>query len=438
MTKYIWIFVIGLLGLTQPVLAAVHIQTWSLDNGAKVYFVENHTLPMVDVSVNFDAGSKRDPENKMGLAGFTNRLLSRGTQALGDQPARTEAEILDRFAYLAAPYRHSYNNDSGGVAMRVLSEEKEQGAAIQLLAQVLAAPNFPEDVMERSKKRTILAIQETNIQPDTIAAKKFYQQIYGSHPYGGYADAASISSITQEDLIDFHRKHYVANHAIVSIVGDISKTQAQHIAQQLTEHLPQGESLPMLPDVPEQKANTQWIAHPAAQAHIMMGQVSVEMTDPDYVALVVGNYILGSGGFVSRLMHEVREKRGLAYSVGSGFSPMMQKGPFVIALQTKKEQAAEALEVTRQTLKTFIEQSVTQKELQAAKDYLIGSNAFRLNSNGKILDNIEDIGIYHLPLDFLETWPDKVKQVTEEQVKAAFAKKVHFDELTTIVVGPAK
>ena len=217
------------------------------------------------------------------------------------------------------------------------------------------------------------------------------------------------------------------------------RRQAQAIAEQLTAALPKSPLPPALPAVElPQQAQEQRIAHPASQSHILVGYPGVRRGDPDYFPLYVGNYILGGGGFVSRLTSEVREKRGLVYSVYSYFMPMAVEGPFQIGLQTKKEQGEEALKVVRDTLQRFMEKGVTEDELKAAKQNLIGGFPLRLDSNAKILDYLAVIGFYKLPLSYLEDFNKEVEKVTAAQIKEAFNRRIHPDQMVTVVVGAAQ
>jgi zinc protease len=228
----------------------------------------------------------------------------------------------------------------------------------------------------------------------------------------------------------------VANHAVVAMIGDVSRDEADAIARELTARLPQGQPLPELPATPAPHQAEQWLPHPASQAHVRIGAPALERGDPDFFALTVGNYVLGGGGFVSRLTHEVREKRGLAYSVYSYFNPLAQPGPFTIGLQTKKDQTEEALKIVRNTLDAFLRDGPTEAEVAAAKDNLIGGFPLRIDSNRKILDNIAVIGFYRLPLDYLDTWTDKIKKVSLADIRAAFRRKLDAGKLATVVVGP--
>ncbi|WP_016834714.1 M16 family metallopeptidase, partial [Herbaspirillum lusitanum] len=311
----------------------------------------------------------------------------------------------------------------------------ERDAAIGLLARTLAQPSFPEALFARDKARTIADVRESQTKAEDIAAKAFWAALYGTHPYARQESEDSVAAITRDDLVAFHRTHYVANRAVVAMIGDVTRAQADQIAQRLTQQLPQGLALPALPEVALTAPKDQRISHPASQSHILIGMPALVRGDPDFFALTVGNYILGGGGFVSRLTNEVREKRALTYSVYSYFSPLAQKGPFQIGLQTKQEQTAEALGVVRRTLADYLRDGPTAAELKAAKDNLVGGFALRIDNNRKILDNLAVIGYYGLPLDYLDHWIERIRAVSVQDVRAAFRKHVHPEELSTIIVG---
>lgn len=420
--------------------AALKIQHWMLDNGARVYFVENHTIPMLDLNVEFDAGAKRDPAGKSGTAALTNTMLARGlTQAkLADgtlEPAMSEAEISDAFADLAAQRGSGPGTDRAGMSLRTLSSKAERDQAVLLVARLLSQPSMPADFLQRDKARLLSAIREAMTKPESIAEKAFWRLAYGTHPYGFEATVESVEAITRDDLLAFHARHYVANHAVVSLIGDISKDEADAIARQLTTRLPQGKPLSALPAVATPKAAEERIPHPASQAHILVGTPALQRGDPDFFALTVGNYILGGGGFVSRLTKEVREKRGLAYSAYSYFSPMEQPGPYQAGLQTRKDQSDDALKVVHETIASYLQNGPTEAELKAAKDNLIGGFALRIDNNRKILDNIAVIGYYQMPLDYLDTWTTQVARVSVADIRAAFNRKLSMDKLVTVIVG---
>ncbi|BAO31086.1 M16 family metallopeptidase [Sulfuritalea hydrogenivorans] len=409
--------------------AGVKIEHWTAPSGAQVYFVETRVLPILDVQIDFAAGSAFVPAGKSGLASVTHGLLETGAADLDEE------QIAGRLVDIGARLGGGVDSDRASVSMRTLSARAEREAALNLMRTVLSAPTFPQAVLEREKGRTIASIREAETRPDTIAGKRFAAAIYPDHPYGVSPTVDSVGAITREDLVAFHRQHYGAKGAVVSIIGDVSRAEAEAIAQHLTEVLPAGGGKLVPPDVKKPLRGTLKIAHPAAQSHIHIGLPAIRRSDADYFPLLVGNYTLGGGGFVSRLMKEVREKRGYAYSVYSYFAPRKLEGPFEIGLQTKREQVPDALKVVDEVLTDYIAKGPTPKELAAAKKNLVDGLALRMDSNAKLLGYLSAIGFYGLPLTYLDEFPAKVKAVTVEQVKAAFARHVKAENLMTVIVA---
>jgi zinc protease len=440
MKRLLILFGLSLAALTPfaPAHAALKIQSWTLQNGAKVLFVENHAIPIFDVKVEFDAGSRRDPAGKAGTAALTNAMLARGLRASTTplaEAAMSEAQISDTFADTAAQRGGEALQDHAGLSLRSLSSRAERDAAVTIVARLMAHPSFPQDFFERDKARTLAAIREDETKPDAIASKAFWRVVYGDHPYAQQESVASVEAITRDDLVAFHQAHYVANRAVIAMIGDVTRAEAEAIAQELTARLPQGQPLPALPEVKTGAGREERISHPASQAHVLVGMPAVVRGDPDYFPLMVGNYALGGGGFVSRLMVEVREKRGLSYGAYSFFQPLAQQGPFEAGFETEREQTGQALKVVRDTISSFLRDGPTKEELKAAKDNLVGGFALRIDDNKKILDNIAAIGFYNLPLDYLDTWTAKVEKVSIDDIKAAFARRLSMDKMSTIVVG---
>ena len=410
-------------------LAGVKIEHWTAPSGAKVYFVETRVLPILDVQIDFSAGGAYVPAAKAGLAGLTQGLLEAGAADLDEE------QIAGRLVDIGARLGGGADSDRASVSLRTLTAAKERDAALGLMRAVLSAPTFPQSVLEREKGRTIASIREAETRPDAIAGKRFAAAIYPDHSYGASPTVDSVGTITREDLVAFHRQHYGAQGAIVSIIGDVSRAEAEAIAQRLTEALPAGGGNLVPPAVKKPLRGTIKIAHPAAQSHIHIGLPAIRRSDVDYFPLLVGNYTLGGGGFVSRLMKEVREKRGYAYSVYSYFAPRKLEGPFEIGLQTKREQVPDALKVVDEVLTDYIAKGPTPKELAAAKKNMVDGLALRMDSNAKLLGYLSAIGFYGLPLTYLDDFPAKVKAVTAEQVKAAFARHVKAENLVTVIVA---
>jgi zinc protease len=412
--------------------AGLPIQHWQSASGAQVYFVENHDLPILDISVNFAAGGSHDTAAKAGTAAMTQGLLALGAGGISDD------QISNRFADLGAVLGGDFDLDRASLKLRTLSSERERTGAVELFATLLQRPDFPADVLEREKARTIAGLREAATQPESISGKAFSAALFGTHPYGNdeAVEPETVEKIGRDDLVAFYRTYYTRSSAVVAIIGDVTRQQAEQLTEQLTAALPEGAAPAAIPPVSlPQQAVEKRIPHQAAQSHILLGYPGIKRGDPDYFPLYVGNYILGGGGFVSRLTEEVREKRGLAYSVYSYFVPLREAGPFQIGLQTKQEQTDQALAVVRETLKKFVKDGPTAKELQAAKDNLIGGFALRLDSNGKVLDYLSVIGFYGLPLTWLDDYIGQVNKVTVAQIKDAFARRIKPDSMVTVIVG---
>ncbi|HQS43296.1 MAG: peptidase M16 [Methylotenera sp. 24-45-7] len=422
----------GLLAFSSSAQAGVKIQQWQSATGAEVYFVENHDLPIVDISINFAAGSARDTPEKSGVAGITKYMMTLGAAGMTDE------KIAQKMADIGAILGGDFDADRAGFKLRTLSSEREKTAALDVFTKILQQPDFPQAVLEREKARIMSGLQEAATQPESISNKAFMKALYGSHPYSldENGEEATVSQINRADLLAFYNRYYAAKGAVVAIIGDLSREQANQIADNITAGLPKADAVPPLPAVslPSQ-ALEQRIAHPASQSHILLGYPGIKRGDPDLFPLYVGNYVLGGGGFVSRLTEEVREKRGLVYSVYSYFMPMAETGPFQVGLQTKKEQAEDALKLVKQTLDNFIKNGITEAELKAAKANIIGGFPMRIDSNNKILDYLAVIGFYKLPLNYLDEYNKNVEKVTVAQIKDAFSRRLKTENFATIIVG---
>lgn len=430
-----WLAVAAVLLLATQAHAILPIQHWEAKSGARVYFVENRDLPMFDLSVGFPAGAAYDTREKSGAASMTSQLLRLGAGGMN------EDEIARRLADVGAQMSPQFDADRAGLALRTLSGAAERKQALDIYARVLQRPEFPAEVLDREKVRLISALKEADTKPETIAALSFSRLVFRDHPYAlrSSGEIDTVSALAREDLATFYQDHYVARQAVVAIMGDLSREEAEAIAEQVTAGLPQSTvSVPQLPPVAALSAgSTRIIAHPALQSHILIGAPGMSRDDPDYFSLFVGNYVLGGGGFVSRITEEVRQKRGLAYSAYSYFAPQLRRGPFLIGMQTQRDQAQEALAVVQKTLRDFINDGPTEKELTAAKQNIIGGFPLRIDSNRKIHGYLAVIGFYRLPLTYLDDFVGKVESVTTAGIKSAFARHIDPDKLVTVVVGAA-
>lgn len=422
--------------------AGIPIEHWTQASGAQVYLVQSPAIPMVDVQLDFDAGGRRDPPQQAGLASVTATMVSKGVAAgrLPDEPALDENALGEAWADLGAGFGAHASSDRMSFTLRSLTYPDLLEKAVKLAARQLAAPSFPADVWVRERETLQAAIREANTRPATLVERAFDQAVYGQHPYGFDTTEASLARIEVPHMAALYRQLILPCRAKVSVVGALNRAQADALVQQLLAGLAGAASAcPSLPSVPEvaalQQASEQRIAFASAQAHVMLGQPGYKRDDPDFFALTVGNYILGGGGFVSRLTNEVREKRGLSYSVYSYFSPGLHAGAFTLGLQTRPDQADQALQVAREVLARFVADGPTEDELKAAKANLIGGFPLRLDSNRKLLENVTNIAWNNLPLNYLDTWTQRVEAVTLADIRAAFQRKLQPDRMATVVLG---
>ena len=425
------IFVVLLSIYSQWTLASLPIQYWQTSSGARVYFVENHDLPMLDISVEFAAGSGMDTLSKSGCANLVQHLLNLGAGGL------SEDQIATALADVGAQLKSHFDRDRAGIALRTLSSERERKQALDIFARIIQHPQFPQDILLREKARIVSGIKESSTKPDYIAERTLMKMLYGNHPYGfnESGEIDTLNGLQREDLLAFYRSYYVAGNAVIAIIGDITRVEAATIAESLTKNLPFAAQKTEIPAVAIPTADIKRIPHPATQSHIQLAYPGLRRSDPDYFPLLVGNHILGGGGFVSRLMEEVRQQRGLAYSVYSFFSPYKEQGPFEIGLQTKKEQSEEAFALSRKVLKDFVTSGPTEEELTAAKQNIIGGFPLRIDSNSKILGYLSMIGFYHLPLTYLTDYLAAVEVVTTEQIRQAFQRRIQPDGMVAVIVG---
>ena len=426
---------LGLAGLAQ---AGIPIQHWTQPSGAGVWLVESPAVPMVDVRIDFDAGGRRDPAQQAGLASVSEAMMDKGIRASGSDPALDENALGEAWADLGASFAGSDGNDRLSFSLRSLTYPDLLARAAALAARQLAEPAYSETVWSRERERLAAAIREAGTRPATVAQRNYQRAVFGTHPYGYDTTEESLARIGVADMQAWHARYLQPCRAKAVVVGAVTRSQADALVAQLLSRLPAGtcEALPAVAEVqPLTEAVEKKIPFESAQAHVYIGQPGFKRNDPDFFPLIVGNYILGGGAFVSRLTQEVREKRGLSYSVYSGFMPGLHAGSFTIGLQTRPDQAAQAVQVARETLRRFVADGPTEAELKAAKSNLIGGFPLLIDSNRKLLDNVANIAANGLPLDYLDTWTQRVQRVSVAQIKAAFARKLQPERMVTVIVG---
>ncbi|MEY3783595.1 MAG: hypothetical protein RIS97_1774 [Pseudomonadota bacterium] len=433
--------ILGTIFCLNSAFAALPIEIWTQPSGAQVFLVQSPAIAMVDVQIDFDAGSRRDPADKAGLASVTAMMLSKGINgkgANGSNAALDDNQLSEAWADLGASFSAAAGADRMSFSLRSLTYPDLLGKAVDLAARQMGHPAWPNAIWLRERERIAASIKEANTRPATLAGRAFNQAVYGAHPYGFEMTETNLAVISVADMQAAYTALVLPCRAKVSIVGAVTKPQADALVAKLLGQLPKSECslLQVIPEVePLKQAEDRRISFESAQAHVLIGQPGYKRDDPDFFALLVGNHILGGGGFTSRLTHEVREKRGLTYGVYSGFQPGNHAGAFTLGLQTRPDQAAQALQVSKDVLAKFVAEGPTEAELQAAKDNLMGGFALRIDSNRKLLDNVANIAWNRLPLNYLDVWSQQIDKITTAQIKAVFQRKLQPERMVTVVLG---
>lgn len=386
---------------------------------------------MVDVRIVFDAAGSRDGELP-GLAKLTNGLLAEGAAGMDAQ------QLAESFESVGAQFDNDALRDMAYVGVRTLTNERYMSTAISTLADVLGRPDFPQDAFERELARMKVAVEARKQSPSDIAQEAFFKAVYAEHPYalpvGGTEE--SLQSITPQDIRAFYRQYYVASNAITVIVGAVDQITAERMVDTLFEGLPQGSKPEPLPPVPDlAQAKTVKVDFPSKQSHIYVGQPGMKRNDEDFFKLYVANHPFGGSGFASRLVQSIREDRGLAYSVGSYFSPMRERGPFMMSLQTRADQADEALSLLISELDKYVSTGPDKDELEDSVSNITGSFPLGLDSNSKLLGFLAMIGFYDLAEDYLQTYIDNIRKVDRNAIMDVLKNRIDVDNMVTVIVG---
>lgn len=413
---------------------AVDIQRWYTPEGTQVLLVERHELPIVDYAVIFKgAGSTAEPEGKSDIASPAAQMVMRGTQTLNEE------QFMQAINDLGASVSGSSGFEYSVFGFRSLSDADKLNATAHLFSQALTAPRFDETVLKRLQNQAILSLKQAESYPGYLAAREQTRLNYPQHPYGKNArrSEATIRAVNIADLKAFQQTHYAQNNAIVTLVGDITRADADQLVRQTLHTLPRKMSAQH--DTPPVKVVSGQVSRlpfdGSTQATISIGLPVLTYDDPDYFPLLVGNYVLGGGGFDSRLMKVLRDKYGYTYGANSSFSAYSEKAPFNISFTTERKNSHAALAATQQVLADFVAQGPTEAELRQAKDNITGSFPLRFDSNSKLLGVLLNIGLYNRPTDWLDTYNDKVNALTVDDIKRAWQKHIVPQEMNVVVVG---
>lgn len=420
-----------LISFSSVVTASPKFEHWTLDSGLRVYYVDIQDLPMLDIKVTFDAGSARDGK-KAGIANLTMSMLDSGAAGMNAD------QLAEVFESVGARFYASASKDMANIGLRTITLEKPFKKALDNWLAVIKSPDFPKTDFERLQKQMKVSFESSKQRPGSIAGEAFYKNLYGDHPYArptrGFEE--TVAAMTTEDLQAFYDQYMVEENAMVTIVGAVSRQEAEVLAQRVADVLPKGKKAEPIAEVkPLTEAKTVHIPFPSSQAHILVGQTGYKRGDPDYFKLYLANHPFGGSGFTSRLMKEVRVKRGLSYSVYSYFSPSRELGPFVMGLQTKIEQIDEARTVLADLLKTYLKDGATADEIEGSKLNITGGFPMNIAGNGNIGNYADVIGFFDLPLNYLDLFTDRVNAVTNEEAADAMRRRINPDALLTIIVG---
>jgi zinc protease len=402
-----------------------------LPNGLVWLFSEQRSVPLVAVNLLLKAGALRDPRGREGLAHLTALLLTQGTKK------RTATQMAEEIDFLGAKLSAGAEEDYAMVSLTVL--KKDVGQGLELMADAVLNPTFPPQELRRKVQQLLASFDSDEDEPMVIARRAFDQRLYGQHPYAfpPKGTPQGLKAIQRQQVVEFHRHLYRPNNAILSVVGDISREEARElILRYFGAWSPKGIPELTLPPLPSlSRPETQVIDKKITQANIIWGHLGITRQNPDFYAFQVMNYILGGGGFASRLMDTIRETRGLAYSVGSTFEPGLEPGPFYISLETKTENAGEAVALILKEVERLRTEPVSDTELADAKSYLIGSFPRRLDATGKRAALMAYVEFYGLGLDYPGRYAEIIRGITAADVQRVAQQYLHPERYLLVVAG---
>lgn len=429
-----WIACLSLAIALLPVfaVAAPLAERQVLDNGLTLLVASRRALPIVTVNVTVEAGSLWEPEAQAGLAYLTASLLTRGTASL------TATQIDEAVDFIGASLSSGADRDSSDLSLSVLRKDLPTG--LKLLADVLLHPAFHHGEIARKVQEIRAALRKRQEDPGEVALEAFNELVFGRHPYGRPLEGTdeSLSSITRDEVVRFYRDHYSPERTIITVVGDVEPKEITAQLRELFNPWPKRKGAAERAGEPVRlrgKAFVKKIDRGVTQANIILGHQGIRRDNPDFYAVTVMNYILGGGGFSSRLVERIREEKGWAYDVHSYFSPGLERGAFQVGLQTKNENAGPAVGEVLRELRRIRDQGVTDQELADAKAYLTGSFPLRLDTNSKLAGLISTVEYYKLGLDYADRYRTLIEAVTKEEVLRVARAYLTPDQYVLVVVA---
>lgn len=415
--------------LAIPAWAEVKIKEVTSPGGITAWLVEDHSIPFTALELRFRGGTSLDAPGKRGAIYLMSGLLEEGA---GELMAQDYAKALEA---LAASFSYNTSNDTASISARFLSENRDQ--AIALLRDTIHQPRFDQVAVDRVRGQVLSGLRSDAKDPNDIAGRAFAAMAYGDHPYGseGKGTIDSVTALSRQDIVDAHAAVFAKDRLYVGAVGDIDADQLGALLDTLLGDLPDsGATIPGPAKVTIPGGITV-IDFDTPQSVALFGQIGIDRDDPDFFAAYVMNQILGGGSFKSRLMSEVREKRGLTYGVYSYLVPRDLAAVYMGSVASANDKVAEAVQVIRDEWQRMVTDGVTEKELQDAKTYLTGAYPLRFDGNGPIASIMVGMQVQGLPIDYIATRNDKVNAVTLEDVNRLAAELMDPDGLHFTVVG---
>lgn len=401
-----------------------------LENGLIVLTSEQRALPMVTFNLLMEAGSRFESAGREGTANLVARLLTYGTGT------RTATQISEALDFIGATLSASCDEETVTVGLTVLKKDLPTG--LELLADVLTASTFPQAEIDRQKQSVVASIRAKEEEPGQIAQEKFREALFPNSAYGRPVEGSmeSVGGVDRGGLVEFYERYYRPNRAVLAVVGDVSHEEIIGLLGKFLRPWARRDSPTEPPPAPAPGApGFIRVNKDLTQANILIGHEGVARGHPDYYAIQVMNYILGGGGFSSRLMDSVRNERGLAYSVYSVFDADKYAGSFQLAMQTKNESAGEALRIAMEEVRKIREQGITPEELEAAKDYLTGSFPLRFDTNRRVGAFLTQMEYFGLGLDYMERYADLIRGVSGADVLRVARDHLQPDKWIVVVVA---